>query len=138
MATWKKVIVSGSSAELLNVTASSGVLVGTNQQITTSPSTTQLSGSFSGSFFGDGSGLSGVAASFPITAKTDLATTDKFFINDGASKFVTYGNLVTDLAGAGAGTGSESSRMTGRVISILLKSSSVNCDSGASRRTAPC
>lgn len=58
-----------------------------------------LSGSFSGSFFGDGSGLSGVAASFPITAKTDLSNTDKFFINDGASKFVTYGNLLTDLAG---------------------------------------
>jgi hypothetical protein len=104
MATWKKVIVSGSAAELLNVTASSGVLVGTNQVITTSATTTKLSGSFSGSFFGDGSGLSGVAASFPITAKTDLATTDQFFINDGASKFVTYGNLVTDLAGAGAGT----------------------------------
>ena len=58
-----------------------------------------LSGSFSGSFFGDGSGLNGVAASFPITAKTDLVTADKFFINDGSSKFVTYGNLLTDLAG---------------------------------------
>ena len=58
-----------------------------------------LSGSFSGSFFGDGSGISGVAASFPVTAKTDLVTTDKFFINDGASKYVTYGNLLTDLAG---------------------------------------
>jgi hypothetical protein len=58
-----------------------------------------LSGSFSGSYFGDGSGLSGVAASFPITPKTDLSNTDKFFINDGASKFVTYGNLLTDLAG---------------------------------------
>ena len=98
MATWKKVIVSGSAAEL------SQLNVGANQQINTSPALTFLSGSFSGSFFGDGSGLSGVAASFPITAKTDLATTDKFFINDGASKFVTYGNLVTDLAGAGAGT----------------------------------
>ena len=98
MATWKKVIVSGSAAEL------SQLNVGANQQINTSPTSTFLSGSFSGSFFGDGSGLSGVAASFPVTAKTDLATTDKFFINDGASKFVTYGNLVTDLAGAGAGT----------------------------------
>ena len=58
-----------------------------------------LSGSFSGSFFGDGSGISGVAASFPTTAKTDLVSTDQFFINDGASKFVTYGNLLTDLAG---------------------------------------
>ena len=58
-----------------------------------------LSGSFSGSFFGDGSGISGVAASFPTTAKTDLVSTDQFFINDGASKFITYGNLLTDLAG---------------------------------------
>ena len=60
-----------------------------------------LSGSFSGSFQGDGSGLTGVTATaiFPTTAKTDLASTDQFFINDGANKFVTYGNLLTDLAG---------------------------------------
>ena len=99
MATWKKVIVSGSSAELAAVTSSLGVLVSTNQSITTSPSTTRLSGSFSGSFFGDGSGISGVAASFPVTSKSDLVNTDKFFINDGASKYVTYGDLLTDLAG---------------------------------------
>jgi len=58
MASWKKVIVSGSAAELLNVTASAGLFntslnVGTNQQITTSPATTFLSGSFSGSFTGN-------------------------------------------------------------------------------------
>jgi hypothetical protein len=57
MATWKKVIVSGSAAELLNITASAGLFntslnVGTNQQITPSPATTVLSGSFSGSFQG--------------------------------------------------------------------------------------
>jgi hypothetical protein len=57
MATWKKVIVSGSAAELLNVTASAGLFntsvnVGSNQQITTNPATTFLSGSFSGSFQG--------------------------------------------------------------------------------------
>jgi hypothetical protein len=58
MASWKKVIVSGSQAELLNITASAGLFntslnVGTNQQITTNPATTFLSGSFSGSFQGD-------------------------------------------------------------------------------------
>jgi hypothetical protein len=58
-----------------------------------------LSGSFSGSFFGNGSGLTGVTAAFPTTAKTDLASTDQFYINDGANKYVTYGNLLTDLAG---------------------------------------
>ena len=93
MANWKKIIVSGSAAEL------SQLNVGANQQISSSANDTFLSGSFSGSFFGDGAGLSGVAASFPVTEKTDLATADKFFINDGASKYVTYGNLLTDLAG---------------------------------------
>ena len=58
-----------------------------------------LSGSFSGSFFGSGAGLTGVTATFPTTAKTDLTSTDQFFINDGANKYVTYGNLLTDLAG---------------------------------------
>ena len=99
MATWKKVIVSGSQAELAAVTASVALLVSTNQAITSTAGGTKLSGSFSGSFFGDGSGISGVAASFPVTAKTDLVSTDQFFINDGASKYVTYGNLLTDLAG---------------------------------------
>jgi hypothetical protein len=61
-----------------------------------------LSGSFSGSFFGDGSGISGVAASFPVTEKTNIVTADKFFIQNSVgstSEFVTYGNLLTDLAG---------------------------------------
>ena len=117
-ATWKKVIVSGSTANLANIqvdSLTSGQVVigggaagnltttainGTGTIVaTTNASGLVHSGSFSGSFFGDGSGLSGVAASFPVTAKTDLANTDKFFINDGASKFVTYGNLLTDLAG---------------------------------------
>jgi hypothetical protein len=58
MATWKKLIVSGSAAELLNVTASAGLFntslnVGTTQQITNNPATTFLSGSFSGSFTGN-------------------------------------------------------------------------------------
>lgn len=60
-----------------------------------------LSGSFSGSFQGDGANLTGVTATpiFPVTAITDLASTDKFFVNDGANKHITYGNLLTDLQG---------------------------------------
>jgi hypothetical protein len=101
MATWKKVIVSGSIAELTTVSASIGLIVGSNQQITTAQATTFLTGSFTGSFKGDGTNLTGVTATaiFPTTAKTDLASTDQFFINDGANKYVTYGNLLTDLAG---------------------------------------
>lgn len=57
MASWKKIIVSGSAAELsqLNVEA--------NQQISSSVNDTFLSGSFSGSFHGDGSDLTGIVTS---------------------------------------------------------------------------
>ncbi len=109
MATWKKLIVSGSVAELASVSASVGVLVGANQQIQTTQANTRLTGSFTGSFAGDGTGLTGVTATptFPSTATTNLTSTDKFFVNDDAgdatsgNKKFTYGNLLTDLAGSG-------------------------------------
>lgn len=111
MATWKKIIVSGSNAELAQVTASVGVLVGSNQVIGTTQVATKLTGSFTGSFTGgftgDGTGLTGVTAtpSFPTNATTNLASTDKFFVNDdpgdatSGNKKITYSNLLTDLAG---------------------------------------
>jgi hypothetical protein len=76
MASWKKIIVSGSQAELAAVTASAGLLVGSNQQITTSPSTTFLSGSFSGSFQGDGSQLEGLVTTLEISASHDGGTSN--------------------------------------------------------------
>jgi hypothetical protein len=117
MATWKKVIVSGSAAELSalqvdNLTSGQVVIGGGTSNLsttaingtgnilaTTGATGVSISGSFSGSFFGDGAGLTGVTAAFPTTQKTDLATTDQFYINDGINKYVTYGNLLTDLAG---------------------------------------
>jgi hypothetical protein len=54
MANWKKVIVSGSNAILNQLT------VGTNQQIAVAPASTFLSGSFSGSFQGNGAGLTAI------------------------------------------------------------------------------
>jgi len=76
MATWKKVIVSGSSANLANLqvdSLSSGLVTGASGNLTTTAingtgnivATTNAtgldhSGSFSGSFQGDGSGLTGV------------------------------------------------------------------------------
>jgi hypothetical protein len=61
MATWRKVIVSGSAAVL------SQVNVASNQQIGTTQSTTFLTGSFTGSFVGNGAGLLDVNASTVIT-----------------------------------------------------------------------
>ncbi len=69
MAVWKKVIVSGSIAELNTVSASLAVVVGANgyNKIGTNQSSTVLSGSFTGSFKGDGSGLTGLVTTLGIT-----------------------------------------------------------------------
>jgi hypothetical protein len=119
MAQWKKVIVSGSTANLANVQVdglTSGNVVigggtagnltttainGTGNIVATTGATVNMSGSFSGSFQGNGANLTGVTATaiFPTTAKTDLTSTDQFFINDGVNKYVTYSDLLTDLAG---------------------------------------
>ena len=65
MATWKKVIVSGSAAELLNITASAANIANiSSSNIITARGT----GSFSGSFQGDGSGLTNVPASGIVLA----------------------------------------------------------------------
>lgn len=61
MASWKKVIVSGSVAELSTVSASAFHIQ--PGQILSSPSSTILSGSFSGSFVGNGSNILGVVSS---------------------------------------------------------------------------
>jgi len=95
MATWKKIIVSGSDAHLSSVTASNSLAVGTNQVIGTTQANTSLSGSFTGSFFGDGSGLSGVSASFPLTQKTPIVGTDQVFISDGSSKYATVSQFTS-------------------------------------------
>ena len=82
MATWKKVIVSGSSANLTtlqvdNLTSGSVVIGGGVGDLSVTPingtgnilastgaTNVSISGSFSGSFQGDGSGLTGISASF--------------------------------------------------------------------------
>jgi hypothetical protein len=137
MATWKKIIVSGSNAELAQVTASVGVLVGSSQVIGTTQVSTKLTGSFTGSFTGafsgDGTGITGVTAtpSFPTTATTNLASTDKFFVNDDpgnsttGNKQITYSNLLTDLAGSGiAVEGTDSLSVNSGSLQTFFNSSS--------------
>ena len=60
-----------------------------------------LTGSFSGSFKGDGSNLSGVTATaiFPTSQVSNITSTDKFFISQSSNQYITYGDLLTDLAG---------------------------------------
>jgi hypothetical protein len=120
-ATWKKVIVSGSTANLANLQVdglTSGQVVigggtagnltttainGTGNILATTGATgVSISGSFSGSFFGSGAGLSGVTATaiFPTTQRTNVTNVDKFFISQSTGQeYINYGDLLTDLAG---------------------------------------
>jgi hypothetical protein len=88
MASWKKIIVSGSAAEL------SQLNVETNQQISSSVNDTFLSGSFSGSFHGDGSDLTGIVTSLNFSGSdgsngsVDLKT-QAFTINGTANEIET-------------------------------------------------
>jgi hypothetical protein len=94
MATWKKVVVSGSQAELAtlkvdNLTSgqavigggsaanlSTRIISGSGAILASGGSNIQLSGSFSGSFQGDGSGLTGVTATVAnsLTAGEGIST----------------------------------------------------------------
>ena len=113
MAEWKKVIVSGSTAQLATLQ------VGSNQQITNLQATTFLTGSFTGSFKGDGSLLTGVlATSLDIDAfGSDLtgitvATTDKLPLSDaGTEGRINVGQLATPLAGTGLEANSNTIRI---------------------------
>ena len=109
MATWKKVIVSGSTANLANLQVdalSSGLVTGNSGNLTTTAvngsgnivATTgatglKHSGSFSGSYQGDGSSLTGIAATTldidafgsDLTSAT-LATGDKIIVSDSGTE----------------------------------------------------
>ena len=113
MANWKKIIVSGSSAHLASITSSvltndnilvagtggaiessgityNGSTLGLGTSVITSTGATSiLSGSFSGSFQGDGSNLTGLVTNLDISGSTgntsvDLLTQD-FTIASGNS-----------------------------------------------------
>jgi len=118
MPTWKKVIVSGSQAELAAVTASIALRVGSNQQITSTQSTTFLTGSFTGSFRGDGSGLTNVpattATSASVTAITNQTAGNPYFITFVASGSGHQPQLVNS---GSAGTNSLSYNATTNIIS---------------------
>jgi hypothetical protein len=161
MATWKKVVVSGSAPQFTaiqvdNLTSgqivigggtagnlSSTAINGTGNIVaTTNASGLVASGSFSGSFFGDGAGLSGVAASFPLTQKTPVLTTDKVFINDGASKYVTVSQLSSaswtgvsgDITISGTGTAAIGSGVV--TSTMILDGTIANADINAAAAIA--
>lgn len=121
MANWKKVIVSGSNAEL------SSLAVSNNQFISPVQAGTRLTGSFTGSFIGDGANLTGVTATavFPVSQTSPILAATKLFSNDGANTFV-YVGQVTGSTYAGVsgditiGTGGVSAIGSSKVTSAMI------------------
>jgi hypothetical protein len=123
MATWKKIIVSGSNAHLAQITSSvltSGNLVmagvggalqnsgfifsgstfniGSNSIISTGANSV-LTGSFSGSFQGDGSGLTGLATDLNISGSNGTGITIDLITQD-----LTIGGTANEIETSAAGT----------------------------------
>lgn len=114
MATWKKVVVSGSAAELSSVSASylyssTEIDVGTNQTITTT--TARLSGSFSGSFSGNGSGLTNITATTAVSAS--FATTASYVLQAVSASFATNANTLDGIDSTGFVRTSTNQTITG-------------------------
>jgi len=96
MATWKKVIVSGSNISQLS---------NDSLYIHTGSDGVALSGSFSGSFQGDGSGLTGVTAAGTLSSSAQIA-------DDISGSFTsTSSSIASDIAGLVVDSGSFSSRI---------------------------
>ena len=143
MATWKKVIVSGSAANLANLQVdalSSGLVTGNSGNLTTTAvngsgnivATTgatglKHSGSFSGSYEGDGSNLTGIAATtLDIDAfgndlsSATLAAGDKIIVSDnGPEGRATVSQLATPLGGNGlSGSGELNVQASGSSLTV--------------------
>ena len=117
MAQWKKVITSGSIAEL-NIISASAHYVQDNQQLS-SPSLTRISGSFSGSFTGDGSKLDLISLDYPINNGLGISA---FSYNGTGSATVSISSsldLATDKILKWNGTGFTNTSLTdnGTIVS---------------------
>jgi len=158
MPSWKKVIVSGSAAELTSLSLTTALTVpnggtgastltsgsilvgdGTNAvtfrtingsgNITATTGATGLShsGSFSGSFIGNGANLTGVTATaiFPTSQLTPITTAAQVFVNDGSNKYVTVGQIT---GSAYAGVSGDITISTTGVAAIQANSVAIGTD----------
>ena len=124
MAEWKKVVVSGSSAALKEITNDPAVATATHL------TNTRLTGSFSGSFTGNGAGLTGVTGEIDIdalAAGTTIVGADKIVYSDsGTEKSLTYailsGSIYSGVSGdISIGEGGASAIGSDKITLAMLK-----------------
>lgn len=154
MATWKKIIVSGSSANLANLqvdSLSSGVVTGASGNLTTTPiagtgnivaqnsAVVDISGSFSGSFIGDGSQLTGVASTLSYSGSgaqgggdtINLKTENlKFEGGNNLSATVTNNTVTYNLGGSIVSSSILTSNAQGQAVLVNNGVSGSNIDLG--------
>lgn len=150
MASWKKIIVSGSSAELANLSIdslSSGVVTGAAGNLTTTAingtgnivatdaaSLTNLvaTGSFTGSFAGDGSGLTGIPSTLSIvdqsanTDTVDLLSDQLTFSGSNGFNFTVSDNKITLNSPQNLGTADNPTFATASLQGISLNNLQIN------------
>jgi len=81
-----------------DVTIGQDLIVSRNLKNSSAVSDSHITGSITGSFTGDGSGLSGVSGDFPTTPETGTSHDAlKFNVSDGAAKFISGSNLAEYL-----------------------------------------
>lgn len=152
MASWKKVIVSGSIAELSAVSASAFYVQ--NGQVLTAPASTILSGSFSGSFAGNGANVTGVVtasyattasyvtlaqtASYVVLAQTasyvQTAQTASYVLQAVSASYATNAlNATTAATASYANNFTVGGTLTAQTIVVQTITSSVAYDSGSNR-----
>tara|TARA_B100001989_G_scaffold47236_1_gene30212 strand:- start:1306 stop:3429 length:2124 start_codon:yes stop_codon:yes gene_type:complete len=119
MAQWRKVLVSGSAADVSSLNV--GTAEGTAGTIINNSSIagSRITGSFTGSFVGDGTNLTGITAtSLDIDAfgsdltSATLAVSDLILVSDGGTDGrANIGDLATPLAGTGLEANSNTVRI---------------------------
>jgi hypothetical protein len=121
MPSWKKVIVSGSDAILNSST------VGTNQVINVSSATTKLSGSFTGSFIGDGTGITGITATGLNIPGTVFEITNQPFVVSGSAALqkIALSDITSQITGSGL------TKALGTGNTIMLSTSSLHFITGS-------
>jgi hypothetical protein len=135
MATWKKVLVSGSSAAVTTLTADS-LVVGSNQSILTAG--VVLTGSFTGSFKGDGSGLTGVVSTNPnaLTAGSGLSSGGTYDGSVARTFSVDSGSILPFISSSVFSTVSGDITITSGGVAAIASGVIVNADVNATAAIA--
>lgn len=123
MASWKKVIVSGSDAVLNQVNVGTFQVITSTSQLTT----TKLTGSFTGSFAGDGTNITGITATGLNIPGTVTEITNQPIVVSGSAALqkISLSDVLSQITGSGL------TKPSGTATTIMVDTGSAYFISGA-------